>query len=408
MKPMAADTPLSDRRAYRRGLVLGLTIGELFMLIAFLLVLAIAWSEHRQKEERAAMSRLEDLRGVVAALGGREALDRILREAARMRTQIEAQKAEIVTLSTELSSVKPLRDLLAEMPANEIANAVELVRNLRAQPSLRNRTTAELAAMPDEIAQLKTDLSNLQASIPNFATAAEALKGLSPAEARERVELIRQLAAVPNLSRLKTEDLRLLTENANLVEAVRGITAAYQASTAQIGESLTNAFAGDLATWNASFDADGLIFRFEDPDALFEQGAADLRPRFRSILDSFCPRFLSILSGHADEIAEVRIEGHTSAEWRSGTGERNAYFGNMELSQARTRAVLEYCLTLPKVAPFEAWARADMVAVGMSSSHLIRDEQGIEDSRRSRRVEFRVITDAASRIGQIANEIRTK
>lgn len=404
---MAADTPLADRRAYRRGLVLGLTIGELFMLIAFLLILAIAWSEHRQAQERAAASRLQELNDIVAAIGGRAALDRLLSEADQMRKQVQDQKARIEELSSKLRSVEPLRRLLGDMPPEDIADAIELVREIRDQPSIRDRTAAELAAMPNEINRLNEEIEALKASMPNYAALAKALEGLTSEEIEKRLELVQQLGSAPELTKLTADDLRLLAKNADLVEAVRGITAAYQASNARIGESLTSAFSADLAAWNASFDADGLIFRFENPDALFEQGEATLRPKFKNILDQFCPRFLTILHGYEGEIAEIRIEGHTSSEWRSGIDDRSAYFGNMQLSQARTRSVLEYCLSLFTVGPIEAWARADMVAVGMSSSHLIRDVQGVEDARRSRRVEFRVITDAESRIGEISNQVRS-
>jgi outer membrane protein OmpA-like peptidoglycan-associated protein len=348
---MAGDMPHRDRRAYRRGLVLGLTIGELFMLIAFLLVLAIAWSEIQQ---RAAMARVDELSETAQQVGGVEALDRLLAEA-------EHAKQEVADLQAQLEALQPLRTLAAEVPPEDLDDAIELVRGVRAQPALKGQTADTLAAMPAEIARLQQAL---------------VAAGAPPAE----------------------------TGNAT-VEAVRDITAAYLTSNAEIGRSLGAAFGGDLADWNASFDAAGLVFRFEDPDALFEQGEARLRPRFRAILDDFCPRFLTILNGYADQIAEIRIEGHTSSEWRSGTGDRDAYFANMQLSQGRTRAVLEYCLTLPAVAPLESWARADTVAVGMSSSHPIQDPDGSEDARLSRRVEFRVVTDAASRISEIASEV---
>jgi len=80
----------------------------------------------------------------------------------------------------------------------------------------------------------------------------------------------------------------------------------------------------------------------------------------------------------------------------------------MDLSQARTRAVLEYCLRLPAMAKEDQWARSIMVAVGMSSSKPVTDPATkAEDPRKSRRVEFRIITDAARQIGEIVEKVKS-
>lgn len=90
-------------------------------------------------------------------------------------------------------------------------------------------------------------------------------------------------------------------------------------------------------------------------------------------------------------IAAISIEGHSSSEWDATASQDEAYFNNMALSQARSRAVLEYCLRLPSISPDKDWLISVLTANGLSSSrNLIRN--GIELSARSRRVEFRVIT----------------
>ena len=47
-----------------------------------------------------------------------------------------------------------------------------------------------------------------------------------------------------------------------------------------------------------------------------------------------------------------------------------------------------------------------MTAVGLSSSQLILQENGLEDAQRSRRVEFVVVTDADKRLSRILEKIR--
>jgi outer membrane protein OmpA-like peptidoglycan-associated protein len=79
----------------------------------------------------------------------------------------------------------------------------------------------------------------------------------------------------------------------------------------------------------------------------------------------------------------------------------------MELSQARTRSTLLYVLTLPQVRGDVDSLRRLVTANGLSSSRLILDASGKEDAARSRRVEFKIRTDAETRIEKILEVTRT-
>jgi outer membrane protein OmpA-like peptidoglycan-associated protein len=87
--------------------------------------------------------------------------------------------------------------------------------------------------------------------------------------------------------------------------------------------------------------------------------------------------------------------------WNALTTADAAYFKNMELSQSRTRTTLEYVLGLPAVAPWKSWLIARMTANGLSSSHPRLNSDGTENREASRRVEFRVRTNAEARIADI-------
>ena len=78
----------------------------------------------------------------------------------------------------------------------------------------------------------------------------------------------------------------------------------------------------------------------------------------------------------------------------------------MDLSQARTRAVLQNVLGLSEIAQERAWLRPLVTANGLSSSHLVLDANGEEDRERSRRVEFRVKTKARTEIVKILEEVQ--
>jgi outer membrane protein OmpA-like peptidoglycan-associated protein len=87
--------------------------------------------------------------------------------------------------------------------------------------------------------------------------------------------------------------------------------------------------------------------------------------------------------------------------WNQNTSTDEAYFKNMELSQARTRAVLQYVMSLDPVTEERAWLKSILTANGLSSSRLVLNPQGVEDSDLSRRVEFRVRTTARTEIVRI-------
>lgn len=182
---------------------------------------------------------------------------------------------------------------------------------------------------------------------------------------------------------------------------IKEVAVAYQENQVAIFDALNNAFAKDLDRWGASIDKDSLTFNFNSPDILFSDGEIDLKVEYQQLLENFFPRYIAALSPFKDSINEVRIEGHTSSVWNNYTNETDAYFKNMALSQGRTRSVLEYIYRLESVLNEQNWIKSHVAAVGFSSSKLIVNTNGEEDKLRSRRVSFRIITNADIKIKQI-------
>jgi outer membrane protein OmpA-like peptidoglycan-associated protein len=338
--------PAADRRAYRRGQILGLTVAEFFLVLAFLLLLALALFAAKSLRDRSLID------SIVATL---------------------SQKGEDIT-------------------------AEELIRKIEAA----NEAKAHEKELEDQISKLEEKLKD---SGPLGDTAEE----IPPQDRKDFIELVRKLAEQARSAPEGVKAVKSLLDDKTMLEAVRRIAKDWTESNARLGDELRAEFDKDLARWNAEVDQGQLVVRFKNPDVLFKQGAAGLQPHFATILSEFCPRFLALLSHQGQNIAEIRIEGHTSSEWTESATPRGAYFSNMALSQARTRAVLEYCLSLGDLATIEPWARSKLVAVGMSSSRLeTNPTTGEEDRERSRRVEFRVVTDAAARIGDIVQQVRVQ
>lgn len=164
----------------------------------------------------------------------------------------------------------------------------------------------------------------------------------------------------------------------------------------QLYIDLEEEFKDDLKVWRAEIDSTTLCVRFQEPSMLFDNNMSTLKNNFKAILSDFFPRYIDVLTKpeYRDNIEEIRIEGHTDSN-----GE---YFHNMQLSQDRTRAVLQYCMGLLDSSNIE-WSRTLITANGLSSSHpILRD--GIEDKSLSRRVEFRVRTNAEKQLEDIASK----
>ena len=188
-------------------------------------------------------------------------------------------------------------------------------------------------------------------------------------------------------------------------DKIKQVAVAYRGSQISIYDALMKEFDDDLSKWEADINRENLSFEFRSPEVLFKAGEILLQPHFENILDDFFPRYLMVLRRFVNAIEEVRIEGHTSSDWSAAHGEDEAYFNNMRLSQGRTRSVLEYVYSLPEVAEDRIWVKANVAAVGFSSSRPVTDiTTGQEDRDASRRVIFRVVTNAETQIRRILTE----
>lgn len=185
-------------------------------------------------------------------------------------------------------------------------------------------------------------------------------------------------------------------------EKIKEIAVTYNKLQTELYDDLMSEFKSDLQNWNAEIDKQTLSVKFEAPDVLFASGSSTLQPKFKEILEDFFPRYVSILTSekYKADIEEIRIEGHTSSEWSFEVPEEKAYFNNMELSQDRTRKVLKFVLRNEKLDGNKNWIKERLTANGLSSSKLVAPN-GIEDKIKSRRVEFRVRTNAENRIVKI-------
>lgn len=175
------------------------------------------------------------------------------------------------------------------------------------------------------------------------------------------------------------------------------VAARYNEVKRNIYDELHVTFRDSLTSWQAEIDSTELIVRFTEPGMLFDNNQSNLKPEFKKILADFFPKYVDVLTRpeFKDNIEEIRIEGHTDSN--------GDYYYNMKLSQDRTRSTLEYSMQqLPPIAERD-WVQKRLTANGLSSSKPILDKQGQENKQASRRVEFRIRTNAERQIERILN-----
>lgn len=174
----------------------------------------------------------------------------------------------------------------------------------------------------------------------------------------------------------------------------------------EIYKDLNKEFSGDFAKWGAELDQKTLSVRFKEPEVLFKPNSSKIEDKFTLILDDFFPRYLKVLNKakYKDAIQEIRIEGHTSSEWQDEIGTDKAYLENMRLSQDRARSVLNYVFTL-KTDEQRDWLIKHLTANGLSFSQKI-EENGKENFDKSRRVEFRIRTNADEKMTQLEDKTK--
>jgi outer membrane protein OmpA-like peptidoglycan-associated protein len=197
----------------------------------------------------------------------------------------------------------------------------------------------------------------------------------------------------------------LMWRTVEMARISTSIVTDYENTKSDLMQALQEEFKEDVKRWNAEILGD-MTVRFKEPEVLFDVGSAQLKDRFKIILTDFMPRYVKILTStkYRDAIKEVRIEGHTSLFWEAAQTPLEAYFRNMELSQARTRSALEFMLGLNNVQDEAKWLRRHVTANGLSSSRPVL-VNGQRDDAYSQRVEFRIVTNAEDRIAEIEGRI---
>ncbi len=177
----------------------------------------------------------------------------------------------------------------------------------------------------------------------------------------------------------------------------------------EIYEELEKSFGDKRSEWGIEISED-LTIKFENPDVLFGYLSSNITPSFREILNEFIPSYLDIVNSdkYSEKIKEVRIEGHT-ADWSD-------YLFTIKLSQERSNAVLAYIFSsdyfssLPSEnkEKIKFWFTSNGLGNGRtldSEGEFTFESKGDVDVK-SRRVEFRIVTNSQELVEQIIDNLK--
>lgn len=182
----------------------------------------------------------------------------------------------------------------------------------------------------------------------------------------------------------------------------------------EIYNTLQNEFREELKQDEIELKPNGTVrFNTKGEGVLFKVGDYSLTPKMKGLLDWFIPQYIEIITQpkYLKYIKEIRIEGHTDIiPPRSG---EDSYIYNLRLSSNRAMQVLQYIRdSVPyKTLPDSVRARFDFLvtATGMSYSralnkdgeYVFKSDNKIISNKKSRRVEFRVVTSSDALINDI-------
>lgn len=193
---------------------------------------------------------------------------------------------------------------------------------------------------------------------------------------------------------------------AETTSTIEDIAADYQNTRQAIVDALIEEFEDDFQEWGAELLKDTLTVRFSEAGT-FAPNQANLTPRFQSILQDFVPRYLGVLyqPEFREYITDVLVEGHTA-----NPGNAYEFVTSMNLAYGRSLAVLaesyeSYSSGDERSRERDTWVQSRLGVAGYSHGRPVPEPPAVPDWGRSRRVDFRVITNADAQLERILESV---
>lgn len=251
---------------------------------------------------------------------------------------------------------------------------------LNAKDAELNEKDTALKDSQEKLTQAERDMIKQQAELLASQDELEKNRALLASQTQEleqvRAQLTAQQDQLGQQQALLADQQNKMNEQQTKLDELVGVRARIVAS---LGEALKQN--NIRATVDAATGAITL-----DSSVLFDTGQSDLKDSGKAVLDQFLYVYLNVLmnSENSQNISEIIIEGHTDTV--------GSYMSNLELSQRRALAVMQYILAddYDKISPdMKRRLREIATANGRSYSNPILNADGSVNLEASRRVEFK-------------------
>lgn len=417
------DVRTTDRH-YRRGAIMGLTMAEAFVLICFALLLLFAfWQWETEKQNTPDVQAFKEMtqeqrRTVLTSVedGSIDAFVTLKEKGVDFATPASVENPKEMWRFIDKGELLRLTDAAASLPEDVQRSLANLVEADKAENLLKEMAILEdlvkagqsLDSLPDKLREAEIAQKRLQemAVIEELVQSGLTLEEISEKvkEAERAQKRLEEMAVIQDLidSGLSLDDILEKVREAEALEGISGKIRAAESQEADLVGALRSQLGGIVSEVGGHIDDTGAIIL---PDrVLFDQGKSTITPSLDKFMQSTCEPWLATLHNSGIDLAEVKIEGHASSEWRGGASPQIAYLGNLNLSQQRSQSVLRTCLKYVGDPELLEWARKHLIAVGYSSVRPILGPDGQEDEVASRRVVFSVTPNRQSLIDEIQTD----
>ena len=305
--------------------------------------------------------------------------------------ELEAQRQELAVKSAELE------DRNASLQAAQIILA-QKEDELKSSQTELEAAQGDLEAAQDELAAKQGELDTAQSQLTDAQAELliqQAALQLAQQQLEEsQAEVNAQKNAVEQSEQALAAAQQELERQRNVVESQQAVVEAQQAKLdeqqvqldrlvgvrAQIIEQLIDELSNASITGAQVDDSGAIVFQ---SDMMFEKNRATLQPQGKRFLNSFIPRYIRVLmkGENAPYVSQIIVEGHADID--------GPYLVNLELSQDRAYAVVEYVLSnefTGITSQEKEWFQKIATVNGRSSVEPVYDGDGLIDKDASRRV----------------------
>lgn len=355
------------------------------LLLMFVLLLFLSFNrymtlqETKEAELTAKETQLAEQEAVLAQT--RADLQRFEEELLTMRVVLGAQEEQMNEQQLELDNKTALLATNKEELEQSLAQLILQQKRIEEQEALLAMSQEEVEATREQLSLLEKDLNERQVLL----------------NAKDQALLAEQLR-VTDLETLLNAQKDQLDAQTSRIDELVGVRS-------RIIEQLRDAFAS--TGLNVSVDRNTGAITMAST-VFFDTDQTYLKPEGYEVLSRLLPIYFGILMSPENEeyVGEIIVEGHTDSD---GT-----YEHNLDLSQRRAQAVVNYCMSQE----FAGLSNADkdklrqmITANGRSWSQPVLDAYGQEDKAASRRVEIKFRLKDAEMIddlNRILNEMGTE